>query len=176
MKFTAVFLSALLSVAAFANVRSPEKGMSNAEQLIYTVKLKMSYGNSTFTDTFPEAGSSPLRINFVKTNSCPRSPGMNVFVRHADSGQWEQTRLQNQLDYYSGGTIDAIRFDITQPYYSSLTCTWKVFAENGPVDPGFGNEEEFLLGAITHNGGYAKDVTLPLQAPKCLPHIRCQVP
>ncbi len=176
MKFTAIFLSALLSVAAFANERAAQKGVSNAEQLIYSVRLKMGYGHSTFVDTFPEAGSSPLRINFIKDSSCPRSPGMNVFVRHADTGRWEATRLQNMLDYYSGGTIDAIRFDITQPYYTNLTCTWKVYAENGPVDPPVGGQEEILLGALIHNGGFAKEVVLPLQAPKFVTHIRFAVP
>ncbi len=177
MKFKVLVLSTLLSLSTFADVRSADEGVSDADQLIYQVRLKMKYGNSTFSDTFPEAGSSPLRINFVKESSCPRSPGMNIFVRHADSGLWEQTRFQNNLDYYSGGTINAIRFDITQSTYSSTTCTWKVYAANGPVeDPIFGGQEEILLGALTHNGGFAKDVTLALDAPKMLTHIRFEVP
>ena len=141
--------------------------------LIYSTRLRIPYGNSVWTEQMVPAGASPLLIVYEQTPQCPRSPYLSVFVRLASTGQWQPTLLQNGLDHYSGSTIDAIEFRFQQPYYVSMTCAIKVFAAT-EAHPNF--PQESLTGAVLHPGGFVQDLELAVPPSKKVTHFRVAIP
>lgn len=170
----------LFGFQSFANeaaqVRYSDLGAVNSRQvLIHQVRLRMAYGLSVWEESFPATGSNPLRILYQKEFSCPRSPRLNVFVRVAGTTTWQPTQLLAGYDYYQGGSIDGLRFEIDQPYFPSMTCTWKIYAENGTafVEPG---QKEELVGALSYTGGFALDVAFPLTPSRVVTEFRLAIP
>lgn len=177
-----IFLFAVLfSLSAFAgdvtDTRNEDDSNADGHQvLVKEARLRMPAGTSTWEDSFPATGSSPLRILYVKETSCPRSPGMNVFVRTTGSTHWQPTRLVNGYDYYEGTTIEAIRFEIVNPYLRPLTCTWKIYADEGATEPPPVSTNEELAGAINYAGGFAHNMELPVSPALNVTHLRFAVP
>lgn len=173
-----VLLLVLFGFHSFASENAQERysdgGSSDAQVLIHEARLKMAYGNSVWEESFPATGSNPLHILYVKESSCPRSPHVNVFVRVAGTTHWQPTLYQGGYDYYQGGAIDGMRFEISQPYHKSMTCTWKIYADQGmSVDPQ-GKEE--LVGALNYAGGFAHDVEFLLNPARVVTQFRLAVP
>lgn len=168
----ALLISASINWGAFGSETSGSKvADKKTEEVVYTVRLRMRQGQSTWEDSFPATGSSPIRIAHVVTAGCPaNSTYMKVLVRAAGTKNWQRATLSKGYHHYEGGAFDGIRFEIDQPYYSSLTCRWKVYAGAG-VSSG----EDTLLGAIEYPGGFAQNLEIAVPAKK-ITHFRLAVP
>lgn len=171
----------LFSLSAFAanvaEIRQSENDAADGRQvLIQEFRLRMPTGLSTWEKSFPATGSSPLHILYVKESSCPRSPGMNVFVRTTGTTHWQQTRLKDGYDYYDGTTIEAIRFEIQNTGLRPLTCTWRIYADEGMTQPPPVSTGEELVGAINYAGGFAHNMEMPLTPALNVTHVRFGVP
>lgn len=171
-------LTLIFSLSVYANPMSERSNELNSvvdgESLLYTVRLRMLFGKSTWTGNFAPGGASPLRIVTLTEPSCPRSPYANVFVQHSDTKQWEQTNFQRPFDYYSGGSIEAIRFDIDQPWYGDMTCTFKVYTQGQILPPPTPNET--LVGVINYEGGFGQNLSLNVKSQKLVTSFRVKVP
>lgn len=141
--------------------RETTNGMQDElEKLIYTVRLKVPYGNSDWSDTFTPTGANPLKIRLLAEGSCGSGPGMFVYVRKADTGNWEQTVFQNGLDNYSGGKINGLRFQMVQNHFSNITCTFNVYANENASEPITSNGS--LIGAINYTGGFQQNASIDI--------------
>lgn len=163
---------------AFSLPTAREAGLfdsdSTYQNLIYTVRLHIPHGQSTWDDYFPAAGASPLKIGIVADDTCGPKLVMDVFVRKSDTQQWEHTKYSGGLDYFSKGTIDGIRFDIEQTTHSSSTCTFKVYSsetsEPAPISA------SALLGAIDYAGGFQKEAALEISPSEFVRGLTIEIP
>ncbi len=175
MKFNQIISFFLFSSILFAmDVREVgENNPDRAAQLIYEVRLTIPYGRSEWTGGFTPRGSSPIKILLLAESSCSRGPNMNVAVHHSPENVWEATQYQNTFDYYSGGLIDGIHFVMEQKIALKLTCTFRIYAEQGvsnPVSP-----KESLVGALDYKGGFS-EANLLLNPSRYVTQFRVQVP
>ncbi len=174
-----LFLALVFTVAhASATSRVLESDVSATDKTqLHQVRLNIPYGNSSWTDTFSPRGSNPLQFLYTVTSSCSRSPYVNIFVRIASTQKWEQTDYRSPYDYYSGGLIDAIRYDISQPWYTNMDCTFRLYDVNGtnPIPPVTPPLNEKLIGALSYAGGFVQDLSLKIN-PTFVTRFRVNIP
>ncbi len=101
---------------AVSNLASPDV-------LIYSKRIKMPYGQSVFTDFLSAPSSSQaLRLRVTADSNCNQAPYGNLYVRSTEDRAWHLTTFNNYINYHRVPSFDAIRIDINQPYYASMTC------------------------------------------------------
>ena len=148
-------------------------------KLIHEIRLASPYGESQWVATVPQpVGESPLRFVYLPEASCPRSPYIDLYVHKTGNPFWEKTDLRtDDLDYYSGGSLDGLKIVMSQPLYGVVTCTFRVYSAVGlvttpPVSPG----KETLAGSVKFTGGFMPTVTLPLSEKPFITAFRVHVP
>ncbi len=176
-RILALLISAGIGWSALATVPSERSSaQSNATgELIHKVRLRMPYGTSVWEDTFPATGSNPLKISFVSEPGCRQSPYVNAYVRVAGTNHWQPTTYTGGYDYYKGGAIEGLRFEINNPYVLGLVCTWKIYANTGLSSPPPVLTQETLLGALSYPGGFVQNLEIAVPS-KMVTHFRMAVP
>ncbi|MCX6119490.1 MAG: hypothetical protein NT027_18290 [Proteobacteria bacterium] len=193
--FSTFSKSALLAAAVFsqASIASQNSEMDNAsfapqfndhmvrdDVLIYTTRLIMPYGASSFTDILARPTSSKvLKLRLSVEPSCPRAPFVNFLVRNAETRNWHPTTVTNGNNTHNLRSIDGIRFDINQPWAATLTCQFYIYAttETGPTIP---DDTEWgaghLAGTIRYQGGFDSSLSLAVDASRKIKGFRLAVP
>lgn len=164
------------SLFAAAQRSAADDALHQFKYLLLEARVKLPVGDWLFQHEFAlPRGESPLRITYVQNAQCPQSPTIVAEVQHADTGLWETTNVIDDLDYYSGGPIKALRMHIGQHTYPLMTCTLQVHSEVGLVEVGPAANEK-LIGALNFKGGFQNDVKLAVTTKAVVTQIRLAIP
>jgi hypothetical protein len=179
---TALATGALFASSApvLADVFAPaaDTQITEADQLVYEVRLRLPHGPSQFVDGL----ATPLELRkfkfvYLAEASCSRAPFANLFVRSVADGKWYGTRLNVDVLTHDAGAFNAIRIDFDNPYgYQS--CNFRILSVDGggtdqpdtPWGPGV------RVGGIQFNGGFSDTVNVEIDPARKIRGFKIAIP
>jgi hypothetical protein len=181
-----LFLSSSVSIAETATkdteaVVAQSDELEALDTLIYSVRLRMAFGQSVWTADLDTAlDVNPLKLRYIAEPSC-RVPFVQMYLRDAVSGMWVKTRRDIDVDRHDLSSFDGIRFDIDQPYLLSQTCEFNVFGLVTSPSPGDPDNNDIwgagvLAGGAEYNGGFAQNLEVAISAAQRVRGFRLSVP
>jgi hypothetical protein len=179
----ALFLSSGIALAEttddkVASTVIAAEEIEDLDTLIYTVRLRMAYGPSTWAaDLGRSYTANPLKLRYIVEPSC-RAPYVTMYLRSAVTGLWHKTRREGDVDSHLLTSFDGIRFDIDQPYLSAVTCEFAVTGrETGPGRPDNGNWGTGVLsGGVEYAGGFGQNLEVSIPATQRIRGFRLSIP
>jgi hypothetical protein len=156
-----------------------EDGAQEADTLIYTVRLRMPYGNSVWTDLLrQESSSGTLKLRALVEPSC-RVPRIAMYVRSslALNSEWVRTTQAGDLDIQPLSKFDEIKFEIQQPYLVDQVCEIRLYAAGGNAPaPGPVWGPGVLSGGAEYNGGFAASLEVNISSATRIKGFRIDIP
>lgn len=139
-----------------------------------TAVIRIPHGTSSLTEKVTPFAGSPLKVVSIVSSSCPANPVGTVKVHLTETGEWEETTLQNGWDYYSGKAFDSVQLVFNQNSYVEVNCRLKIYGTGTALPPV--PTVDKLVGALKFPGGFEQSLSLALAAPRMARYIRFEVP
>lgn len=145
-----------------------------ADTLIYSVRLRIPYGLSTWTaDLGADWTANPVKLRYLIEPSC-RTPYMSLSLRSSVDGTWHRTTRVDTVDTHTLSSFDAVRFELDSPWFGAVSCEIALFGASEPANDDWG--VGVLAGGVEYNGGFGRDLELAVSADERIKGFRIAIP
>lgn len=146
-----------------------------ADTLIFSVRLRMPHGDSTYTADLDRVWSAnPLKFRYVEEISC-KAPSVRLLLRSATDGVWHQPTRTGDVDVHTLAGFDGVKFEINQPYLLDQTCEFRLYGVNdGGPGPAWGTG--VLSGGVEYQGGFSGELGVEISAANRIKGFRLAIP